>query len=371
MLKRIYIDNYKCLVNFEIQLDALNLFLGENGMGKSTVFEVLRLLQAFISGEGKTDQLFPFRERCRWQNVLLQTYEIEIENPESQGKYLYRLIIDHTKEGDRSRVKEEALSYQGKPLFRFELGEAQLYHDDHTPGPKFPFDWSQSGLASIYSRPDNQHLTWFKRQIKNMVIAQIIPALMNEETGDRGNPILSRYLENFTSWYRAVSQDQGLVNRLINSLRETIDDFDSFKFEPYGERYLLQTRFYYQDLKQGINYKFSELSDGQRMLIALYTLLEASADGNTILCLDEPENFVSLAEIQPWLNTLRDLCENGKTQAVLISHHPELIDLLASQACWFERPNGLATRVSSLPDYEEGDLRISELIARRWINTGG
>jgi predicted ATPase len=60
MLKRIYIDNYKCLVNFEIQLDPMNLFLGGNGTGKSTVMDALRVLQAFISGEGKTDQLFFF-----------------------------------------------------------------------------------------------------------------------------------------------------------------------------------------------------------------------------------------------------------------------------------------------------------------------
>jgi energy-coupling factor transporter ATP-binding protein EcfA2 len=370
MLKRIYIDNYKCLVNFETQVGPLNLFLGENGMGKSTIFDALRLLQAFISGEGKTDDLFSFTDRCRWQNVFLQTFELDIENPETSGLFRYRLLIDHAKDGESSRVKEEHLSYQDQPLFGFEMGEAQLYHDDHTEGPKYPFDWSRSGLASLYPRPDNQLLTWFKNQMNKMVIAQIIPATMKEETGERGDILLSRYFENFASWYKAVSQDQGLVNRLINSLRETIDNFDSFKFASYGERYLLQTRFYYDSLQKGINYKFGELSDGQRMLIALYTLLEASQDNNYILCLDEPENFVSLPEIQPWLNTLREQCDGGKTQAILISHHPELIDLLASQACWFERPNGLATRIKPLPDSIEGDLRISELIARGWLNNG-
>ena len=103
------------------------------------------------------------------------------------------------------------------------------------------------------------------------------------------------------------------------------------------------------------------------MLIVLYALLEAAREGNYILCLDEPENFVSLPEIQPWINALRDVCDESQGQAILISHHPEMIDLLASYACWFERPNGLATRLHSLPQATEEDLRVSELIARRWI----
>jgi predicted ATPase len=368
MLKRIYIDNYKCLVNFEIQLVRLNLLLGENGMGKTTVFDALHLLQTFISGEGKIDQLFSITSRCRWQNVLIQTFEIDIGDPLTDAVYRYSLLIEHEKQGERTRVREEHLTYQGRPLFDFILGEAQLYHDDHNLGPKYPFDWSRSGLVALYPRPDNQLLTRFKNLIKNMVIAQIIPAMMAEETGERGDPILSRFLENFASWYRTVSQDQGLVNRLINSLRETIENFDSFKFEAYGERYLLQTRFQYESQKTTMSYKFSELSDGQRMLIALYTLLEASSEGGYILCLDEPDNFVALSEIQPWLNALRDQCDDGKTQAILISHHPEAIDLLTSHALWFERPNGLATRIRTVPEAEDGELLVSELIARRWLN---
>jgi len=44
VFKRIYVDNYKCLVNFELSVGGLNLFLGPNGAGKSAVFEVLRML---------------------------------------------------------------------------------------------------------------------------------------------------------------------------------------------------------------------------------------------------------------------------------------------------------------------------------------
>lgn len=51
MLTEIYIDNYKCLVNFTITLDRMALFPGANGSGKTTVIELLAKLQRFLAGD--------------------------------------------------------------------------------------------------------------------------------------------------------------------------------------------------------------------------------------------------------------------------------------------------------------------------------
>jgi len=48
MLKRIYADNYQCFVNFECQFDSLQLLMGQNGVGKTTVFNLLEVLREFI-----------------------------------------------------------------------------------------------------------------------------------------------------------------------------------------------------------------------------------------------------------------------------------------------------------------------------------
>jgi len=59
MLKRLYVDNFRCLVNFEMKFDRLGLFMGENGAGKSTVFEVLRRLRSFLLGYENVEGSFP------------------------------------------------------------------------------------------------------------------------------------------------------------------------------------------------------------------------------------------------------------------------------------------------------------------------
>ncbi|MBP0026917.1 AAA family ATPase [Roseofilum sp. Guam] len=48
MLKRIYVNNFRCLVNFELTVDSFSPFLGANGSGKTAVFDVLRKLGLYL-----------------------------------------------------------------------------------------------------------------------------------------------------------------------------------------------------------------------------------------------------------------------------------------------------------------------------------
>jgi len=50
MLKRLYIDNFRCFVNFEYKPERKQLLLGANGSGKSSLLEVIRLLKRFLAG---------------------------------------------------------------------------------------------------------------------------------------------------------------------------------------------------------------------------------------------------------------------------------------------------------------------------------
>ena len=59
MIQRFYADNFRCLVNFELKLDELNVFLGSNGTGKSSVFDVLLKIQSLVYRGRKVDEGFP------------------------------------------------------------------------------------------------------------------------------------------------------------------------------------------------------------------------------------------------------------------------------------------------------------------------
>ena len=56
------------------------------------------------------------------------------------------------------------------------------------------------------------------------------------------------------------------------------------------------------------------------------------SDSAVWLFIDEPDHFVALAEIQPWLTELVNLCEETSSQAIICSNHPELIDYLGPES---------------------------------------
>jgi len=202
MLKRVYIDNYKSLVNFELALTSINLFLGANGSGKSAVFEVLRRIQGFVGGMGRAIDLFSADNRTRWQTSPGQTFELEIEG--NEGIYKYELSIEHFEEKKKARARYECLWFNDRPLLKLENGDVQLYRDDHSAGPIYSVDWSLSAVGAIPPRHDNTRLTWFKDWLDRLIIVHIVPVMMSEASPQEES-LPSPHLENFTSWYRSTS----------------------------------------------------------------------------------------------------------------------------------------------------------------------
>ncbi len=366
MLKRLYANNYRCLVNFEINFDMLTLLMGPNGSGKSTLFDLLYGVRHLIVNNAKISSIFPHEDLTAWVKNFEQTFELDVQGEE--GLFSYKLVILHNSDIKKQRIELEYLLLDGKPLFEFKEGEVQLYHDDYQPGPKYPFDCTISALATIAPRHDNKKLTYFKEWAKKLFILSLRPTGMNSET-DEESDWLDRDGANFASWYRYVSQEyQDKIFQLTQQLRDTIPGFHAFKLEQAGNHRVLKVGFTGED-KNGspIYFYFDQLSDGQRVMIVLYALLLGLQDLGHSVFIDEPENYLALPEIQPWLMELNDACGEGFPQAILISHHPELIDYLGPECGkWIERDPLGPARVKELPEQIDKGLKLSEQIARGW-----
>ena len=145
-------------------------------------------------------------------------------------------------------------------------------------------------------------------------------------------------MQNFVEWYWSVAQKNiGSVVRLFEELKEVLPGFESLSMIESGENArVLKAEFHSRTGDRRLNqYSFDQLSDGQRFLVALYSLLYLVDDDRLTeghrrsLFIDEPDNYLSLREVQPWLAQVVGACGEALEQAVVISHHPKTIDYLA------------------------------------------
>lgn len=368
MLKRIYIDNYKCLVNFELRLGELALLLGPNGSGKSSVLDVVHALRELLSGALKISDPAAFSSRTltRWQSSPLQVFELDVEQP-ATGPLTYRLEVEHERGTGRARVELERLSAPRGPLFEFHHGTVQLYRDDHTKGPSFSGDWSESWLARFVGHKDNPRPAHFLDYMRKIIVCGTYPhGIAAESRGE--DPVLARDGSNFAAWYRGMVQERpDFLPEFMKALEQVISGFKGLRLEKVGQdaRALVVA---FEDRSTRFELSLDEVSDGQRALIVLYGLLYVTARQGYTLLLDEPDNYVALAEIQPWLMALSDACGEVVSQAILCSHHPELIDYLgAEHGQLLNREGSGPVTVRPLADRNvEGALKLSEIVARGW-----
>ena len=360
MLKRLHIDNYKCLTNFDLCFGELTLLLGANGSGKSAVFEVVGKLRDFIRGDARVGELFLPTDITRWSKKVEQHFELEIDT--SGGLCLYRLVIEHNPERRLARVSREELLSHGKPLFIFENGDVQLYRDNHSEGSKYSFDWTRSGLAPVADGNDNTRLCAFREHVRRFVTLSLETKRIRSGS-DSDTDRLSDDGENFVSWYQGrLQENPRRIFEAMDRLRDVLPGFVDLRLVQKGSDYReLQVEFSPQDGEAGNSYRFDQLSDGQRALIVLYLLLFADGAGRSLF-LDEPDNYVTLPELQPWLAELEDGCGDTLPQTILISHHPEAIDFLENKAVWLGREPESHTR--RLDVKNDTRLKISELYAQ-------
>ena len=367
MLTRFYADNFLCLANFELTLDETNVLLGPNGSGKTSVLDALHRIQALVARGAKIEEVLPAKNLTLSQDRDEQRFELDLKIDENV--YQYALVVQHDRERHLMKISEESLTHNDKPIFDFRDGNAQLYHDDYKEGPSYPFDWSRSGVGALNERLDNKKLTQFKRAISNFIIVSPCPPLFESETRSEDD-FLDLQMENFVGWYRhAAQENMGGIAELFEALREALPGFDSINLSESGEN----SRALKVDFRRPDNDRqlerlgLRQLSDGQRMLVALYGLLFLSAGRRTSLFLDEPDNYLALREIQPWLATVGELCGDTLEQAVIVSHHPVTIDYMAgSSGRWFHRDGIGPVRVSTEPDRKIDGLSLSQSIARGW-----
>jgi energy-coupling factor transporter ATP-binding protein EcfA2 len=370
MLKRLYIDNFRCFVNFEYKPERKQLLLGANGSGKSSLLDAVRAVQGFVCEDGGGDfSRTVFQDsKTRWLNLPKQVFEIEAE---LEGKqYIYRLEINA--EGDsKDMVLAESLKVEGNPILEYSNGKLSLFTENPVDpvaelGVRINGGYSILGFLSDFRTEAKKFVIWLS---KDLFFFRINPYAM-KNTGKFTGPVRPAIdLNNIADWYMSLTlHDSHGMFQLRSSLQEVFDGLASLNFK-YTETGYADLIVSFNRPKDSLTFRLMELSEGQRCLIALYMILHFLVAKGCTVFLDEPDNFISLREIQPWLLAAEQAVEDSKGQLILISHHPEILNQWSQEygLRFFREENGHVRTEKFKTDYD-GVLQPSEIVARGWEN---
>lgn len=327
MFQRIYVNNFRCLENFELSLKDISsaLFIGKNGVGKSTIAKVLEIFQSIGRGTAAIKK-------------LVDIYDFAFVNTEKPMRFEMDLIL-HDVSYKYTLALKQFDEYEYLSLFEEKLivSEEVVFHrcEEKEDGD---FEFISNHLIMLpllHDQPGSNAIYNLRNWLARLIILSPIPNLM---MGDSNNETLevNRDGTNIGDWFSGLLGRYPAAYRDIdNYLREVIPDFSSIENELVTKQ--SKTLFVSFGDEEKLSVEFKRLSDGEKCFFLGALVLAFSKYCNPSFCFwDEPGNYISLSEVGYLVMALRRAFENlSGGQLLMTSHNIEAIHKFSSEKTFF------------------------------------
>lgn len=352
MITRLRIQNYKCFEDLTVEFGRLNLLIGGNGSGKSTVLEVLDLLRQLLCEGEKVGTLFPSSSlnysKREFLGDRVQVLELELEAKDQSHRYEVR--VEHHAESREVRIVGETYRLAEEVVFEYEQDSGHMALRN---GSAFQYtsDGRRSPLEVIAHSNSDSRVHDFLVLLHGFYTHHLVPERMSSEAGE---PASRLHMDgsNFASWYHSMEKltiygdVDSRFESYLNALRDAIPGFKNLYLSsvPKTERVLAFAELGGENRIMAYC-SLDDLSDGQRALLVLHAIRHFLVQRTMVIGIDEPDNYIALTEIQPWLDAMNDASDETGAQLIFTSHHPEMLNRWAMDyGILFERDElGMAT----------------------------
>ncbi|MCT7980250.1 AAA family ATPase [Laspinema olomoucense] len=333
MLHRLYVNNFRCLENFEFTTKGISsgLLIGKNGSGKSTIARALEVFQSIGRGINKVNQLVQPQDFSQGRSNIPIRFEIEVFLQEKL--YKYSIAFDFPENFKEMRVYEEELIVNGTAIYTRKEAQITLLKTSQNRTAEFLVDWHLVALPVIQEQSQTDPLHIFKTGLNRMIILAPIPSFMNGDSrGETLEP--KRDGSNFGEWFSGLlSRYPAAYTQVDKYLRNVIPDFKDVRNELMGKDFKsMIVRF--EEKNANLSVYFSDLSDGEKCFFLGAVLVAANQFYGPLFCFwDEPDNYLSLSEVGHFVTSLRRSFKNGG-QLLVTSHNPEGILKFSNENTW-------------------------------------
>lgn len=330
-MTRIEIRNLACFGELVLPLSGNTLLLGRNGTGKSTLFDILFQLRGLIDQGQTSETAFPNYQ------IVHDTPQIVLDVQYGKRQFHYSITLSRERAAESTlslgplglewAIHQETLTEQtnGKPVVLTDFRNGHFQSPDLASKVDLVAD--RSPLATI-KFPEKSPVRTFKDWIDGIWLLRLEPRRM-VACADAPAEELNVSGGNFAAWLLKFRHRKREMNKIVQAVGSAIEGLKSLEFERDGRSWLLVALF-----QDDSKVDFDKLSDGQRCLLVLHSVIVLRRDEFTLLLLDEPDAHITPTEIYPLFRAIEDLSKKRQMQVVVATHHPHLIDLMAAEAAW-------------------------------------
>ena len=325
-LSKLTVRNYRSLREESIEFRRLNLFIGANASGKSTILDALRFLH---EGVRTREFRMPVFQRggmnhLAWKGEEADRIELAVDMEDEDRTYVW--LVRLVKEGSYGFYVEEEISAtrpQGPPAKLLDSSRGAGWWWSGEKGQQVTLKQNGTACALAAAAAD---ASFPARDLAEFVgrwgFFDPSPFLLRRDWTSVESGRLDPYGRNLGETLYALGQSSPEVLKEIVAATRAVVGLPS-EIEIRES----EGRFYFLQNEPGLHYRVHQMgvSSGTLRMLALMTALLAEPETN-LVGIEEPENYVHPTALSTFVQYLLNTRE--RVQFMVTTHSPLLLDYL-------------------------------------------
>lgn len=318
--------HYRSLRDQDIDLDDLNVFIGANASGKSTILDALRFLSEGVRGRDLRAPVFARGGivHLAWKGEAADRIELIVRLQAEGTKYEWSLCL--VRQGYEFHVVEQVLELpDGRPpvqLLDASAGEGWWWSGEK--GDRVALKQGPTACALAAAAAD---ASFPARGVAEFVgrwgFFDPNPFLLRRDWTGLDGGRFDHYGRNLGETLFALKESSpAVLERIVEATRAIVGlptDIEPRKSD--------DDRFYFVQTEPGLRYSVHQMgvSSGTLRMLALMTALFADPETN-LIGIEEPENYVHPTALSAFVGYLAGA--QDRVQFMVTTHSPLLLDFM-------------------------------------------